>query len=680
MLMSTSPLAIQAGTTAEHTVQSRYSMHGAFEVFITGDRVRAEIVPPEIDAEKLKPGEKPQVTSLVLKLTADADAQPGTRDVRIATAQGPSTIGQVVVVHDPVFRESGKNDTAADAPLVALPAALCGAIEKDEDLDCYRFEAAAGSTWTFCVHAARCEDRIHDLQMHIDPILTLRSADGGVLAGSDNEFFADPALSYHFTKAGEYVLEIRDVRYEGNTYWQYCIEAFDRPLVTNVYPLGVTAGSRTTLAPTGLNADHLGAVQWDVPAGLSPGLQFVLPPAWTEQRMNPVPIVVHDLPPALEPSEANDSPADAAELAIPSGVSGRIEREKDVDIYAFEAKKGERFSFEIVARRHGSALDPIIALRNDKGAPLIESDDYTLGRVSSADALIEHWAAPADGKYFFEVRDLHGRGGPAFVYLLKATRSGPWYYLEVDTDKTILSPGTSGVIFVRVVRKNDFAGPIELAIDGLPDGVTASTGRILAGLTEGCIVLTAPEGAQPAAANVRITGAAEIPDDAGQPQRVEVTAAPLQETYMPGGGRGHYPVAMHTVAVAEPLDLLGVEIEPRQLTLVPGGSQRIDVRIRRADGFDKNVTLDVLYRHLNRVDGNPLPPGVTIDENASKLLLTAKESQGHITLTAAKDAKPVAGQQIAVMANVSVNFVMKMTYSSPPCLVTVAEPAVAARE
>ncbi|MBI3468734.1 MAG: PPC domain-containing protein, partial [Planctomycetes bacterium] len=483
MLMSASPLAIQAGTTAEHTVQSRYSMHGAFEVLIAGDGVRAEIVPPEIDAEKLKPGEQPQVTSLVLKLTADADAQPGPRDFRIATAQGPSTIGQFVVVRDAIFRESGKNDTAADAPLVELPAALCGAIEKDEDIDCYRFKAEAGATWTFCVHAARCEDRIHDLQMHVDPILTLRSADGGVLAVSDNEFFADPAFSYQFKEAGEYLLEIRDVRYEGNTYWQYCIEAIDRPLVTNVHPLGVVAGSCVTLEPTGFNVSDLVGTQWESPADLRPGFHFALPLAWGQAKMNPVPVVVHDLSPALEGDETNDSPADAELLAIPSGVSGRIEHEGDVDIYGFEAKKGDRLNFEIVARRHGSALDPIIALLNEKGARLIESDDYTQGRTISADALIENWAAPADGKYYFEVRDLHGRGGPAFVYLLKATHSGPAFHLDVDTDKTVLTPGTSGVIFVRVTRKNDFAGPIELAIDGLPEGVTASSGRILAGAT-----------------------------------------------------------------------------------------------------------------------------------------------------------------------------------------------------
>ena len=33
--------------------------------------------------------------------------------------------------------------------------------------------------------------------------------------------------------------------------------------------------------------------------------------------------------------------------------------------------------------------------------------------------------APANGRYVVEIRDLHLRGGPAFVYFLKVTRSEP---------------------------------------------------------------------------------------------------------------------------------------------------------------------------------------------------------------------------------------------------------------
>ena len=87
--------------------------------------------------------------------------------------------------------------------------------------------------------------------------------------------------------------------------------------------------------------------------------------------------------------------------------------------------------------------------------------------------------------------------------------------------------------------------------------------------------------------------------------------------------------------------------------------------------MNKNVTLDVQYRHLNGLYGDPLPKGVTLDGNKSKTLLAGKATEGKITLTAANDAPPTEKQQIAVMANVSLNFVMKATYSSKPITVTV---------
>jgi hypothetical protein len=65
------------------------------------------------------------------------------------------------------------------------------------------------------------------------------------------------------------------------------------------------------------------------------------------------------------------------------------------------------------------------------------------------------------------------------------------------------------------------------------------------------------------------------------------------------------------------------------------------------------------------------PQGVTIDARNSKTLLTAQDTQGHITLTAANDAPPVEKQQVSVMANVALNFVMKATYSSRAVQVTV---------
>ena len=215
MLMSLKPVAVQIGTTSEVTVNSRYSMHSAESVLVTGGGVLAEVVPPEVK----KDDKAPNVVALKIKVSVAADAMPGVRDLRIVTAQGVSTVAQLVVVEDPVIVEQAKNDSLAEAQVITLPATVCGCIEKAEDLDYFKFKIEAPTSLVFHVRSQRLQDRIHDLQAHSDPILTIRNAQGSTIAAADNVFHGDPFLCHRFEQPGEYFLEIREVLYTGNQYW-----------------------------------------------------------------------------------------------------------------------------------------------------------------------------------------------------------------------------------------------------------------------------------------------------------------------------------------------------------------------------------------------------------------------------------------------------------------------------
>ena len=120
------------------------------------------------------------------------------------------------------------------------------------------------------------------------------------------------------------------------------------------------------------------------------------------------------------------------------------------------------------------------------------------------------------------------------------------------------------------------------------------------------------------------------------------------------------------------MDIRGVQLSLTEVNLKPGSSQKIEVTIERAPGFKGNVTLDVLYQHLEQPFGNSLPKGVKMDGANSKTLLTGEETKGFITLVAAGDAPAVEKQLIPVMAHVSINFVMKHTFCGAPVFVTVA--------
>lgn len=671
MVMGVAPVAVPTGAATECEVRARYSLEGAYRVLATGDGVIGEVVPAKPDPKAPK-GRRP-TSKVTVRFTVTPAATPGPREVRIATPLGVSTIGQIVVVRDPVVREAANNDTRSTAQPITLPATLCGAFEKAEDVDYFKFTATAGQSLTFHVRCQRLQDKIHDLQDHADPILTLRNAAGTVVAVNDNAFFADPLLHYKVPAAGEYYLEIRDVRYGGNADWQYAIEASDRPFVTNVHPMRVTPGVATKVELVGHNLPADPTATLTLPPDSPEGPRWVVLDLPGGQKSNAVPVVVSRLPAVIEVHGDNNTPVKAQPVPVPSSSAGRIEAEGDIDCFAFDAKAGEQFAFEVVARRHQSAIDPVIRILNEKGDRLIENDDFR-DRFVHADSRVEPWTAPAAGRYVVEVRDAHLRGGPAFVYSLNVTRAEPGFALEIDTDKTLLAPGTSAVIFARATRRNGFAGEVRLAVEGLPPGVTATCGRILPGGKDGCILLRAAPDAKVGASEIRVTGTGTHVGSWKSRRLVAATARPLQEVYMPGGGRHHWPVDTHVVSVGEPLDIRLVKLSATDVVLKPGESKRIDVTVERAPGFKGNLTLDVVYQHLGSVYGSSLPPGVTIDDRASQTVITGDQVKGHITLKAAPDAKPVDKQLVPVMAHVSINFVMKFTYCGEPVWVTVAKP------
>ncbi|HEY2414787.1 MAG TPA: hypothetical protein VGI40_21255 [Pirellulaceae bacterium] len=667
MLMSAKPVAVQVGTTAEVVVSSRYTMAGAYQVLVSGKGVKAEIEPRNAKQEDPK---KP-LDKLKIKLTVAKTALPGVRDFRIATPQGVSTVGQLVVGRDPVIVEAAGNDTIAKAQEIKLPAAICGAIEKNEDVDYFRFHVEAREFLAFRCRCARLEDRIHDLQTHADPILTLRRADGGTLALGENRLYlADPSLAYQFSEAGDYLLEVRDIRYQGNQYWEYCLEINDRPLVETVFPLAVTAGKSESMELAGQLLSMEPEIQWNVPK-IPSGIQFVELPL-ASGVTNPVPVIISELRLVPETSSENDLAAGAQVVSIPCGINGRIEWAGDIDCFAFEAKKGEAISLEVVARRVQSALDSTIRILDEKGKQLALNDDLKLGKRTFSDSWLENWVAPADGKYVVEIRDVHLRGGELYPYFIKLTRSQPYFELYLDSDKTQITPGGSAALFVRVDRKNGFTGEVQLAVDGVPAGVAASCGKIMADKAQdGCIVFHADADANLQAANLRVTGTAVHQSADGKPLLLSADATSYQETYLPGGGRGHWPVATHTLAVTDPADIRGVSLSTYDVTLKPGESKKIEVTIDRAAGFSANVTLDMLMRHLNTTYANTLPLGVTLNDKDAKSLLSGKATQGYLTLTAAKDAAPCEGQQAVVVAHVALNFVMKWTYASQPVTIRV---------
>jgi hypothetical protein len=668
MTLRVDPIAVSRGRTAEITVMGRENFSGAWALLCQEPGLHGEVLPmatvePPPKAKAKGGGGRRRPTAQVpIRLTVAADAPLGPRELRVATPQGASSVGLVVVFQDPVVTEADDlaNDRPATAQKLTFPTVVAGRIGKPEDVDWYAFEIAKGQRVTFEVWGNRLENKIHDLQTHLDPILSLHDKTGRELAAADNNHFADPVLSFSAPEDGVYYLQVRDTTYSGNQDWAYALQAVSGPVTTSVFPLAVNAGTTTKLELHGPGNEPARTMELTVPKELKPGQHyFALSPA--RAGTLPVPLLVTPLRVSLESADAPPAGETAHPLELPVAVCGRLGDRGDADGYRFEARKGLIYAFEVIARRSGSECDPVLRLLDAKGATVVEVDDT---REIGKDARIE-WTAPADGSYTVQVADLHERGGLSYGYTLLAEAATPSFTLECDPDMINVGPGGRVPIFVKLTRRQGFAGAVSLSWENLPAGVSASPLSIPPAMTEGVIVVSASPGAKHAAALVSLTGTGQGPSGP-----IVRPATAHEEIYLPGGGRGLYSVDTLAVAVTDPSDIT-VEATPREIVLAPGESAPIDVTVTRNPQYQQGVNLAIVLEHLGRAHGNPLPPGVTVADAGGKTLLAPNETKGKIILKAAPNAPACDKVPLAVMGHVSINFVVKTAYASEPILLSV---------
>ena len=251
---------------------------------------------------------------------------------------------------------------------------------------------------------------------------------------------------------------------------------------------------------------------------------------------------------ALQEAEPNNDGAHAQRITLPCDISGRFYPAADVDFFEFEAKKGEEWWIEVASERLGLPTDPAITVQHvgkdgkltdvlelsDIPSPVkVSSNGYAYDgppyNAGTADALGK-LAIKEDGLYRLQITDLFGgtRSEPGHVYRLVIRKASPDYALVAwalhmelrNGDRNAVSKpmslrgGATMALEVVAVRRDGFDGEIELAMEGLPKGVTAHGLKIPAGQSRGMMLITAAADAPRGYANATFVGRSTI---AGQP-------------------------------------------------------------------------------------------------------------------------------------------------------------------
>ncbi len=127
----------------------------------------------------------------------------------------------------------------------------------------------------------------------------------------------------------------------------------------------------------------------------------------------PVLFAVDDLP-SIAQQAGNITRDKAQVLSLPAGVDGQLAA-LSLNYYKFQVTAGQRLSVEVLSRRLGSPLDPMIRLLDANGRELEYSDDVSGLR---SDSRLHHVFQQA-GEYYVEVRDISYKGGGNHFYRLR---------------------------------------------------------------------------------------------------------------------------------------------------------------------------------------------------------------------------------------------------------------------
>ncbi len=469
---------------------------------------------------------------------------PGLYDIRAVGLFGISN-PRVFTVSD---RPELIKPKAHQQPEAALPIELGS---------CYSGAATAAAADWFKFTAKKgqrvlIECAAAELDSRLTPAFSVLNATAQELAASRR----GGLLDFTVPADGDYLLRVHDLTFAGGPEYFYRLSIGVGPRLDFVLPPAAPAGRKSKFTLYGRNlpgstpSKFAGPggeplvqceVEIDVPTASEPCADGLALPAAAaidgfsyrfrapEGTSNPV-FIGFATAPVTPEHEPNDKPAEAQKLAAPCEVAGQFQRAGDTDRFAFEAKKGEVFWIKIMSHRLGHPSNPIIVVQSETadlqeayGAePVAGTQRFS---VASNDPAVR-FAAPADGRYRLLVRDLFGgtRDDPTNVYRLSLRRESPDFRLaalaeplpatkadrSADPSAPLLRAGGTLGLKVIAFRRDGFAGEIELCAEGLPPGVTCLPTRIVAGKTEGVLLLTAAEKVEPWAGALRVVGKAKI--------------------------------------------------------------------------------------------------------------------------------------------------------------------------
>ena len=582
------------------------------------------------------PGLKAEfVKEKTFKVTVANDVLPGTYDVRAVGKFGITNPRLFAVSRNLTdVNEVEPNNTFDKAQLIPINSAVNGSSDGNSQ-DLFKVKLSAGQRIIIDCQSAR-------LDTELDGTMFLFSADGRQLASNSDYIGRDPQIDFLTTVAGDYVVEIRDLTYRGG--FPYRLIITDKPIIENVFPRAIQAGQTVEMTVFGRNLgpgsqpstwkigdNVLDMIRLPVTGSTSllptgayrfqehPTHHSVLPTAATctlvGEQISPLDansqtIMITEAPTSIE-VEPNDTREQAMAITLPAIVSGRFDRERDLDWFTFETGEGGPHGFDVYCERIAGRADPYLTVVDEKGNSPGLLDDFG-HRIASFDGHLRDPSgtltlAPKT-KYRVMVKDSYQRGGARYQYVLSVRKATPDFFassMHFDNNMTGINIRQGGATYLDVVihQKDGFNSPITVTAENLPVGLHASPLTITKDM-RGTLVLWADDNAELQTGKIQLFASGKRGDETLRREVRNYTRVANQV--------GCRPTRELAVAIRDKAPY-SLAIAPEKLTVESGQKAEIKIQLNR---LWPEFTAGVNYQPLNfpgpfQLGNGTLQPGQT---------------------------------------------------------------------
>lgn len=532
-LLTTMPMGGKAGTEVEVKITGE-NLDDAGDLIFSDNRITSK---PKLDAA----GKRVADTYVV---TIAKDCPTGLVEARLMTRLGISSMRVFAIDKLAEVLETKPNTTLETAIDIPLNSISNGTVA-DRAVDFLRFEAKKGQRVI-----VDCATR--GIDSKLNPTVIIADDTGRDLMVERR----GGVLDFQVPHDGKFIVKIHELTFKGGPDYYYRLGVWEQ------------------LAGTPIVRQ----------ASTSPVNAFSWPP---------VGLAAQAKTPEIEP---NGDSAHVQKITLPCDIAGNFAPAADVDLFEFDAKKGETWWIEVASERFGRPTDPAVLVQRvvtdkngetltdvleltDIPSPVkVSSNGYAYDgppyNAGTSDVLGQ-LEIKEDGKYRVRISDLFGgtRNDPGNIYRLVIRKAEPDFalvgwalHMELrNGDRNALSKPISlrggGTMALEVVafRRDGFNGDIELSMEDLPEGVTATGLKIPAGQSHGLMLVTANEKAPRGYKNARFVGRSTIDGKpVVRPCHLASVAWPIPDSW------GEIPSPRLVADI--PVSVSGVDLAPVTIT------------------------------------------------------------------------------------------------------------------